>query len=75
MKRLLRKFMLTFIQPEFISQHSITEVPYDDRKNQHEDNCIAVGKECRDFIRDHGDEVSPSTVSKFIRYAYLFYYY
>lgn len=75
MVRLLRKFMLKFVKSAVISQHSIiTEVPYSDRKNQHDDDYVALGKECRSYISDHEDEVSPATVSKFIRYVHFLFY-
>ena len=69
--RLLRKFLLKYVKNSVISQYRIlTDVPYDVHENQHSDRDIAVGTENRTFLADNVDEISPSMLSRFFRYAF-----
>jgi len=43
---------------------------YDVHENQHSDRDIAVGTENRTFLADKVDEISPSMLSRFFRYAF-----
>ena len=69
MIKLLRKFLLKFVKSSVIAQHKlVTEVPYQDRVNQHDDDHLAIGPENRTFLSDNGDDIEPYTTSKFFRY-------
>ena len=72
MTKLLRKFMLKFVKSSVIAQYKlVTEVPYQDRTNQHDNDFLAIGPENRTYICDHDDDLGPSTLSKFFRYVKL----
>lgn len=45
MIKLLRKFLMKYVQTAVISTNNVTDVPYLERSNQYEDDNIAVGRE------------------------------
>ena len=59
---------MKYVKNSVISQYRI--LTDDVHENQHSDRDIAVGTENRTFLADNVDEISPSMLSRFFRYAF-----
>ena len=72
MTRLLRRLLGKFEKSQaIVSVKDVTEVPYQDVQNQHDDTLLAVGLNTREYMKENEDEIPQQVIHKFFRYLYM----